>query len=443
MPIVHTYHNGQLKAVEGETVREFPLVLNVNGRELATLIASPHDLRFLVAGFLYLQGFVKSVADIPLLSVCTDYGIANVQIKGDLPERLKPVLTSGCGTGITFTLPQHLATVTGRSFAPEELFFLMDQLARQADRYRSHGGIHSAAVGDGSRMLLYAEDLGRHNTLDRIAGEALLKNIDLAGEMLVTSGRVSTEMAAKAAQLGISVIASRTSPTDMAVKLCNDAGITLVGYLRGGRFQVYSHPERLTLPAVKIAGVTGVILAGGQSRRMGQNKSLLPYNKSTLVESIYQQLTTLFDEILIITNTPDDYAMIPCRKVPDIYPGHGSIAGIHAALTASGTERIFVTACDMPYLDAGVIRAQAAFLGEEAVLVPESEGGLEPLHSFYTKAALPVIEEFLNAGQRRILDIFPLLTAHIIPAAEVAKFAPGFKPFRNVNTPEDYQELNR
>ena len=141
----------------------------------------------------------------------------------------------------------------------------MKDLARKAESYASHGGLHSAAVGDGVRLMLFAEDLGRHNTLDRIAGEALFRGIDLAGRMLVTSGRISTEMVAKAASLGIALIASRTSPTDKAIELAEQAGITLVGYVRGETFEVYSHAARLApgVPDKKIAGITGVILAGG------------------------------------------------------------------------------------------------------------------------------------------------------------------------------------
>jgi FdhD protein len=231
-------------------VAEFPLTLQVNGRELATLVASSHELRFLVAGFLRLQGFVERIDDFDLLAVCEEFGVANVRIKKELPERLKPVLTSGCGTGITFSLEQSSgAAVAAVPVSPEALFRLMDELARRADQYKSHGGIHSAAVGDlQGQLVLYAEDIGRHNTLDRIAGEALFRQQDLSGMLLATSGRVSAEMALKGARLGVACIASRTSPTDMAVTICRQAGITLIGYLRGEQFTVYSGVERLELP---------------------------------------------------------------------------------------------------------------------------------------------------------------------------------------------------
>jgi FdhD protein len=274
-----TYRNGRLESGETEVVREFPLKLIVNQREIATLICSPHDLKFLAAGFLRLQGFVQTVEDFLMLSVCNDFGIANVGIRGDLPEKLRPVLTSGCGAGISFTSgrqaknPSPPFGASHHTYRPSEIFGTMEQLARLAENYKSHGGIHSAAVGDGTSILLYAEDLGRHNTLDRIAGEALLKGIDLSGTILVTSGRVSTELAAKAATLGISLIASRTSPTDMAVKMCEEEGIVLIGYVRGGRFTIYTCPERIAceermeLPVSdrRIKRIMGAVLTDGAS----------------------------------------------------------------------------------------------------------------------------------------------------------------------------------
>jgi FdhD protein len=241
---------GQKEQAERKVVEEYPLRLRVNGRDLATLVCSPHQLNFLLAGFFRLQGFIDSLDDILSMGVCDDYGLAEMRIQAELPERLEPTLTSGCGTGIAYNLPQDLLNSSQQrscSYSGECLFRLMKDLQGLTEQYRSHGGIHSAAIGDAAGLLLYAEDIGRHNTLDRLAGEALFKEIELQDKMLVTSGRVSTEMVAKAARLGIGLIASRTSPTDKAIELCEQAGITLVGYLRGNSMEIYSHPQHLQL----------------------------------------------------------------------------------------------------------------------------------------------------------------------------------------------------
>ena len=243
---------GQAEQGERRVVEEYPLRLRVNGRELATLVCSSHQLNFLLAGFFRLQGFIDSLDDILSMGVCREYGLADLRIRAELPDRLQPTLTSGCGTGITYNLPRKFLNFhrsTSRSYRSEELFLLMKELHDLAEQYRSHGGIHSAAIGDAAGLILYAEDIGRHNTLDRLAGEALFRQIELQDKMLVTSGRVSTEMVAKAARLGIGLVASRTSPTDEAIELCEQAGITLVGYLRGSSMEIYSHEEQLKLPS--------------------------------------------------------------------------------------------------------------------------------------------------------------------------------------------------
>jgi FdhD protein len=430
-------------------VKEYPLQLIVNGREIATLIGSPHDLRYLVAGFLRLQGFVSSLQDFEMFSVCDEFGIANVKIKGELPERLKPVLTSGCGTGISFSIPtlkdddvifqsNHLPR------APHHIFSLMNELTQKAEHYKSHGGIHSAAIGRDGNIILYAEDLGRHNTFDRIAGEALFKGIELGGAELITSGRVSTEMVAKASLMGIAVIASRTSPTDMAIQLCSQAGICLIGYVRGGSFTVYSHPELIEeyCSCDKIQGVTGVILAGGESSRMGRNKALLEVDASPIIMRTYKALASMFHEVIVVTNSPHDYDFLPCRKVPDIFPGYGSIAGLHSALVHSRSAHSFVTACDMPFLDKSLIKylCNVQKEGYDAV-VPFSEGGQEPLHAVYSSSCKGIFENAIHNGQRKILDILRSMNNRHVTYAEVLKSGGKAKSFLNVNTPAEYELL--
>jgi FdhD protein len=241
------YDKGIITETLDDFPAEFPVRLTVNGRNIATLVASPHELRFLVAGFLRTQGFVHEISDFLVLGICDESGEANVRIRGELPERLTPVLTSGCGTGISFSFNAGMPrkAPTSISFTAHAVFSMMREMSHLSERYGRHGGIHSAAISDGSRILLHAEDLGRHNTIDRIAGQALFSGAELTGTMLLTSGRVSTELAAKAVSLGIALIASRTSPTDMAVRICREAGIGLLGYVRGESFRIAACPERV------------------------------------------------------------------------------------------------------------------------------------------------------------------------------------------------------
>lgn len=442
-PIIRVGKGAGYKA-ERRLVEEFPLKLVANGRTLATLISSPHQLRYLVTGFFRLQGFICSLDDFLLLGICAEQGVAEVRIRAELPERLQPTLTSGCGTGISFDLPAApVNRRSAKSFPPQAVFSLMQELFRRAEHYASHGGIHSTAVGDGEALLLHAEDLGRHNTLDRIAGEALFKGIDLEGTMLVTSGRISTEMVAKAARLGIAVLASRTSPTDMAVSAAAAAGITVIGYVRGDSFEIYSHAERIRMPGTegKIPGVTGVILAGGESRRMGSDKSLLPIAGARFIDHAFRCMSALFEEVIIVTNSPDLYGDIPCRKVPDLYPLKGSLTGIHSGLRHAGNEKIFVVACDMPFLSAEAVRRVCLEKDAGDVVVPKNEKGVEPLHALYDKQCLPAVEAALDAGERKIISFFPHVQTFEIADAFLADCDPEGSTFRNINTPHEYYML--
>lgn len=438
------YDKGITSEIPDEFPAEFPIKLTVNGREIATLVASPHELRFLVAGFLRTQGFVREIGDFLAMGACEESGEANVHIRGDLPERLTPVLTSGCGTGVTFSFNAGApkAAPPEITFSAEAVFNMMREMAQLSERYGRHGGIHSAAVSDGSRILLHAEDLGRHNTIDRLAGQALFSGIDLAGCLLLTSGRVSTEMAAKAASLGVALIASRTSPTDMAVRICREAGIGLAGYVRGESFRVAACPERVRMAVqMRFADVAGVILAGGESSRMGRNKALLEVNGERMIETAYRRMAELFDEVLLVTNTPESYDFIPCRKLADIYPGMGPLGGIHAALSTCVVGRAFVTACDMPGLNSRLIRELCSIQEGGDVVIPETPGGLEPLHAVYAKSCLPKMEAMLRAGERRILSFFDLAQVRLVPRGKIATLDPDYASFRNVNTPEDYQRV--
>jgi FdhD protein len=183
--------------------------------------------------------------DVASMRVCEEDSLAEVTLKNpecELPTRR--TLTSGCGGGATFKT-QEQRVDSEVTVTPEEILALMKQLQEEMELYRLCGGVHASALSDTKRLLVVAEDIGRHNTLDKIQGECLLKGLSTKDRLLLSTGRVSSEMLLKAAKMKAPIVVSRHSITGNAVTLARDLGIALVGHARGGRLSLYSHPDRL------------------------------------------------------------------------------------------------------------------------------------------------------------------------------------------------------
>jgi FdhD protein len=152
------------------------------------------------------------------------------------------ILTSGCGGGITFRIDHRLfpRLASRLRVTPATLAERMKDLFAAAVLYRESRGIHGAALSDGERLLVVAEDVGRHNAVDKVKGEALLRGIPTADRILLSTGRISSEMLLKAARMGVPVVASRTSPTEMAVALAEQLGVTVCGYVRPDGLNLYA-----------------------------------------------------------------------------------------------------------------------------------------------------------------------------------------------------------
>lgn len=247
MPYIYRYDNGHFTASERPVVHEQPLTIVVNGTEMATLLCTPEKLDYLTVGFLAFEGFIDGPDDIAVLDVDSEYGVVEVVLPHPVVQPRRRVITSGCGMGLTFTLrmPFETAYPSDLRLTPTAIFPLMQQMFDGAVMYNSSRGIHTAALCDTQQVLLQAEDVGRHNALDKILGEALLKGIATPGRLLLTSGRISSEMLRKGAHMGVPYLISRTSPTTLSIEAAKRLGITLIGYVRRQSFNVYTHPERL------------------------------------------------------------------------------------------------------------------------------------------------------------------------------------------------------
>lgn len=248
-PTTYVWHKGDAASlVESGVIEEALVCIFVNGQELATFMCTPHYLEELALGFLRSEGFIQSMADIEVLTLSASGSCVDIWLR-DLsftpPKRR--IITSGCGGGVTFDdlSQRHPSLNTAMSVTPAQVSALMQKLHLAAELYKEVRGVHTSALSDGQELLLVAQDVGRHNTIDRLWGQALQRGLPTEGLILLASGRISSEMINKAAKMKIPLIISRTSPTSLSVELGRTWNITLIGYARGNQFRVYSAPERV------------------------------------------------------------------------------------------------------------------------------------------------------------------------------------------------------
>jgi len=204
---------GRLEEVHAEVVREQPLTVYVNGERFLTLLCTPMKLDALVLGYLWMEKVIGGLEDVTALSVSEVDGRADVTLSRPVTLPTERILTSGCGGGITFRIDPRLFTRLDSPLRvrPADLAARMKDLYGEAVQYQASRGIHGAALSDGEQLLVVAEDVGRHNAVDKIKGEALLQGTPTADRILLSTGRVSSEMLLKAARMGVPIIASRTS----------------------------------------------------------------------------------------------------------------------------------------------------------------------------------------------------------------------------------------
>ncbi|MFN2139881.1 MAG: formate dehydrogenase accessory sulfurtransferase FdhD [Candidatus Promineifilaceae bacterium] len=245
--------------VEGDIVEEGLACISVNGKELATFMCTPVDLDKLALGFLYNEGIIQTMADVRQLHIsrattCVDVWLHDVDL--ELPSRA--IITSGCGGGVTFDdlSGRHEALHSELTAEPLQLADLMQQMLQGATSYKKARGIHTAALAEGDRILLQVEDVGRHNCLDKLSGAALQAGLSTHDRILLSSGRISSEMINKARHLQTPIVCSRTSPTSLSVGLAEAWNMTIVAYLRQKRMRIYSHPGRVLIEKHVHAGST-------------------------------------------------------------------------------------------------------------------------------------------------------------------------------------------
>jgi FdhD protein len=241
------FRSGRGEANESELIVEKPVALYVNGILWITFMCTPNLLKALAVGFLYNEGVIETADAILEFHICDNREIIDIWLGHQVEKPKEWKRTSGCTGGYTAldldTL--NLEVDDGFSIEADLVRNLVERLFESQDLYKKTGGVHTSILTDGDQTILSAEDVGRHNSLDKIAGLYLLGEQDFKKKILLSTGRISSDMLQKAARIGAAVVISRTSPTSMSVQLAERWGITLIGYARRNRFNLYTHPARV------------------------------------------------------------------------------------------------------------------------------------------------------------------------------------------------------
>ena len=243
------YEFKKWKPLDAETIVESPVSLTVNGKVWLTFMCTPVNLEAMAVGFLYNEGVLESVEEVADVRICEHGDNVDIWLNRRVEQPQSWRRTSGCTGGVTAV--DALARVDVAfdgdqpKVPPEAIGQLVESLFESQELYRETGGVHTSALSDGERIVIAAEDIGRHNTLDKIAGLCLMNNVWPETRILITTGRISSEMLQKAARLQAPILISRTSPSSLSIEMAERYGITLIGYARRDRFNVYTNSRRI------------------------------------------------------------------------------------------------------------------------------------------------------------------------------------------------------
>ncbi len=245
------YEFKKWKPFDADTIVESPVSLTVNGEVWLTFMCTPVNLEAMSVGFLYNEGVIESMGEVEDVRVCEHGDNVDVWLNRSVEQPRSWRRTSGCTGGVTAVdlLARPDVSFNGDQprVTPEVIGHLVELLFESQELYRETGGVHTSALSDGERIVFVAEDIGRHNTLDKLAGLCLMNDEWPSERVLITTGRISSEMLQKAARIQAPIIISRTSPSSLSIEMAERYGITLIGYARRDRFNVYSNVQRVNL----------------------------------------------------------------------------------------------------------------------------------------------------------------------------------------------------
>ncbi len=233
--------------VHASVIEEAFVTINVNGEELVTIMCTPKEQDWLALGFMWNEGLIEHMDQVDHLHISEDGCCIDVWLTHEFKMPPRRIITSGCGGGVTFNeSPDRIPSVNhDLHLTPGQLLNTFRKLHVPGSLHAAARGVHTSGLTDGEEILVLAEDVGRHNTIDKLRGACLIQGINPQGRALLATGRISSEMLHKGAMMGCPIVASRNAPTSMSISMADASSISLVGYVRKGSMRVYTHPWRL------------------------------------------------------------------------------------------------------------------------------------------------------------------------------------------------------
>lgn len=249
------FGNGQAEVLEDHIVTEYTVTVKINGQEFVTMVCTPQYIEDMVVGFLASEGVIRKYSDIEDLWIQEKEGFVHIKTASHNPffQELKGkrYITSCCGAsrqGFVFATDALTARKMHDNdvkISVDDCFRLMNEMQESAEVFRQTGGVHNAALCDQDGPVLTRMDIGRHNALDKIYGYCIKNNIGIDDKIIVFSGRISSEILLKVAKIGCAVVLSKSAPTELALKLAEQLGITTIGFIRNESMNVYTHTQRI------------------------------------------------------------------------------------------------------------------------------------------------------------------------------------------------------
>ncbi len=472
---------------------EHALTVYLDKRELITLMTLGAAPEHLVLGYLRNQRIVRELADIAAIQVdwetataavtsrsLAEHGISCWDAAG-LNSRLKKrTVTTGCGQGTMFgDVMSEIDSIRLNSNArlsQATLYHVLDQVRRYESIYQQAGAVHgcalcanpqsmyanpqsplaNAAIGERAGDILYfVEDVGRHNAVDAIAGWMWTQGISADDKIFYTTGRLTSEMVIKCAQMRVPVLLSRSGLTQMGHELAARLDMTLIGRCQGKHYLLFTGNERFvcepganephaTAPVQaprSALQVTGLVLAGGLGRRMssdglGVNKGLQRFQQQTLIEHVIKRLAPQVATLIINANQQAElFEPFGFPVVGDELPGFlGPLAGLHAGLKACRTEWLLCVPCDSPFLPEDLLARMFAAMPSRApaICVASNRGHWQPVFALVRANLVDNLQHYLQSGERKIDRWF---MQHQALAVEFD----DDRAFLNFNTPDELE----